>query len=210
MKRFAIMMLLLLAAISSEARSTAEKCVALSNELSERWERPVPCYCGNELSNLEVTPPRGLRLSAVCGLRDSSDRWIDLEKEKASLDHYDRYGGMPDGEIYLSGQIKLTGSAGMEPSDSGDLSFAIECDMPPEPAFLRRFCEFKLGSDADYKKLGGPKPSDEEGMKCWSANVTLKIVDPIVSLGETDSAGTYPRNIVVLRKTKPVFSKCYQ
>ena len=82
--------------------------------------------------------------------------------------------------------------------------------MPLEPAFLRNFCAFKLGSDADYKKLGGPKPSYEEGMKCWWVDVTLKIIDPIVSLDETDSAGTYPRNILILKKTKPVFVKCYE
>jgi hypothetical protein len=98
----------------------------------------------------------------------------------------------------------------MEPSNSGDLSFGRKCEMPQEPAFPRNFCVVKLGSDADYKKLGGPKPSNEEGMKCWSEKVTLKIMDPMVSLGETDSAGTYVRNIVVLKKTKPVFVKCYQ
>lgn len=210
MERLATAVLLLLAAIGAEANPKGNKCATLSAELSKSWERPVPCYCGNELSNLEVTPPRGLRVEAVCGLRDTSDRWIDLAKKKASLDYYDKDGGMPYGEIYLSGQIILTGLAGMEPSNSGDLSFATKCDMPQEPAFLRKFCEFKLGSDADYKKLSGPKPTYDKEFKCWRENVTLKIIDPMVSLGETDSSGTYPRNIVVLKKTKPVFAKCYQ
>ena len=210
MDRLAMTTLLLMAVIGCEAHAKDSKCAALSAALAKAWDKPVPCYCGTELSHLEITPPRGLRVDAVCGLRDPSGRWIELDREKVSLDHYDKQEGMPHGEIYLSGQITLTGSAGMTPSDSGDLSFGTGCEMPKEPAFLRNFCAIKLGSDADYKKLGGPRPSHEEGMKCWSEEVTLKVIDPIVSLDETDGAGTYARDIVVLKKTQPVFVKCYE
>lgn len=210
MKRFTIITFLFLAVANTDAYAKDNKCADLSAKLSKYWNRPVPCYCGAALSNLEITPPRGLRVEAVCGLRDETGRWIDLEKEKASLDHF-KNGNLPDGEVYLSGQITLTGSAGMEPSNSGTLAFGSECDMQKEPVFQKKFfCEFKLGSDADYKKLGGPKPYNDKEFKCWRMNVTIKVIDPVVSLGDTDSAGTYPRNIVVLKKTMPVFYTCYQ
>lgn len=153
MKRFTMITFMLLAAVGLEAHSRGNMCVDLTAKLSKTWQRPIPCYCEKALSNLEITPPRGLRVDAVCGLRDASGRWIDLNKEKASLDQYDKNGGMPMGEVYLSGQITLTGTAVMEPSNSGDLSFGTKCNVSPEPAFLRNFCEFKLGSNADYKKI---------------------------------------------------------
>lgn len=211
MKYFEIVIFLILAAVNTVVYAEGSKCDDLSSELSKRWQRPVPCYCGKSLSNLEVTTPQRLYVEAVCGLRDASGRWIDLAKEHASLDHYDKDGNMPMGTIYLAGQIALTGTAGMVPSDSGTLSFSSKCDMPNEPAFLRNFCEFKLGSDADYNKLGGPKPSYERGMKCWwSLDISINFIDPIVSLDETDGAGTYARNITVIKKSEPVFGACYQ
>ncbi|MCL2075297.1 MAG: hypothetical protein FWH15_02430 [Betaproteobacteria bacterium] len=180
MKFFMIAVLMLFASIGSEAYSEGSKCSALSVEMSASWERHVPCYCGDELSNLEVTLPQGLRVDAVCGLsdlRDSSHRWVDLHKEKASLDYYDEHGYLPNGVIYLSGQITLTGSVSMEPSDSGDLLFSTNCDMPQEPAFLRKFCEFKLDDDSNYKKLGGEPPSYDKEMKCWTVDATLRFID---------------------------------
>ena len=208
MKRFAIIFWMFLATISSVAYSKDDKCAALSAKLSKSYERSVICNCGSELSNLQITPPRGLRVKAAC-LSNSSGRSIDLNKEKISLDYYDKNGNMPMGEIYLTGQLTLTGSATMEPSNAGELEFYTKCDMTDEPVFLGNFCEFKLGSDADYKKLGGPKPSFKESMMCWSNKVTLKVIDPVVNLND-QSTGTYPSNITVLKKTKPVFFKCYQ
>ena len=208
MKLFAIIFWIFLATISSVAYSKDDKCVALSAELSKSYGRPIICNCGSELSNLEITPPRGLRVKAAC-LSNSKGRSIDLNKEKVSLDYYDKKGNMPMGKIYLSGQLTLIGSAAMEPGYGGELGFYTKCDMPNEPAFLRKFCEIKLGKDSDYKKLGGPKPSYKESMTCWSKKVTLKIIDPTVSLDERFE-GTHPSNIVVLKKAKPVFFKCYQ
>ena len=211
MMRLTIALLMFLATIGTVAHSKDNKCAALTAELSKGYGRPVVCNCGSELSNLEITPPRGLRVDAAC-LRDAfTGHWIDLKKEKVSLDYYDKNGNLPMGEIYLSGQMTLKGSASMEPSDAGELSFSTKCNMPNEPAFLTNFCEFKLGSDADYKKLGGPKPRyTTDGKMCWYNNVTLKIINPVVSLNDSDGQGTYPSNIVVLKKTKPVFVKCYQ
>lgn len=208
MKLFAIIFWMFLATISSVAYSKDDKCAALSTELSKSYGRPIICNCGSELSNLQITPPRGLRVKAAC-LSNISGSSIDLNKEKVSLDYYDKNGNMPMGQIYLSGQLTLTGSAAMEPNYGGELGFYTKCDMPNELVFLRKFCEIKLGKDSDYKKLGGPKPSYKENMMCWSNKVTLKIIDPTVSLDERFE-GTHPSNIVVLKKTKPVFFKCYQ
>ena len=209
MKLFEITFWIFLATISSVAYSKDDKCTALSAELSKSYERPVICNCGSELSNLQITPPRGLRVKAAC-LSNSLGGSIDLNKEKVSLDYYDKNGNMAMGEIYLTGRLTINGTARMEPGNAGNLWFSTKCNIPDEPAFLRNFCEFNLGSDADYKKLGGPKPSYKENMKCWSNKVMLKVTDPIVNLIDTDSGGTYPSNIAVLKKTKPVFFKCYQ
>jgi hypothetical protein len=210
MKRFAIIFWMFLAAISSLAYSKNDKCAALSEKLSKSYERSVICNCGSELSNLQITLPRGLRIKAAC-LSNIFGSSIDLKKEKVSLDYYDKSGNMPMGEIYLSGQITLAGSARMEPSEGGDLYFGTKCNIPHEPAFLRNFCQFRLERDADYKKLGVPKPRyTADGMMCWFNKVTLNIINPVVSLNDSEGAGTSPSNIVVLKKTKPVFFKCYQ
>ncbi|MCL2525346.1 MAG: hypothetical protein FWF20_11145 [Betaproteobacteria bacterium] len=208
MKHFMIAALMLLVAIGAGAHSEENKCSTLSAEWS------VPCYCGDELSNLEITLPRGLRVDAVCGL-SGSQGWIDLHKEKASLDHYDEHGNMPQGYIYLSGQITLTGSISMGPNSEYPSFRTSYCNMPQAPAFLREFCDFRfdshaVNSDTIYKKLGRPRSFHEKEMQCWSEEVTLRIIDPFVILEDSCKGGTYPGNIVVLKKTKPVFWKCEQ
>jgi hypothetical protein len=203
--------LIFLVTIGTVAYSKDNKCAALLAELSKSHGESVLCNCGSALSNLQITPPRGLRVDAACLRGASSGSWIDLKKEKVSLDYYDKNGNMPMGEIYLSGQITLTGSASMKPGEGGDLYFGTKCNIPDEPAFLRNFCQFRLERDADYKKLGVPKPRyTTDGMMCWFNKVTLNIINPVVILNDSEGAGTYPNNIVVLKKTKPVFVKCYQ
>lgn len=209
MKHFIVSMFLVLASNFSVA-GTQDKCAAISSDLAKSYGRAVPCYCGNDLSNLEITPPAGLQVYAACDLREGSGRWIDLKKEKASLDYYTKQGDMPNGHIYLTGQIIRTGIVSMEPDNGGELYFTTKCDLPDEPAFIKRFCSFKLGRDADYVELKGPKPSYKPEMKCWSSEATLRIINPIVSIDDSDGAGTSPSKIVALKKTKPVFSKCYE
>src|SRR5437879_6328760 len=85
------------------------------------------CYCGSQLSNLTVTLPPGLRVEAVCGLRfnsSSGPRYIDLAREKLSLDSY-HHGDYPKGHIYLSGtmQTPITGTVTTEEAPAGSLWF---------------------------------------------------------------------------------------
>jgi hypothetical protein len=210
MRHLFIALILSAFAMSVPAKTNGNRCAKLSATLSKAWEKAVPCHCGNTLSNLELTLPSGLRVEAVCGLRDAAGNWIDLAKKKVSLDVFDKQGNMPDGIITLSGQIILAGTAKMEPSYGGDLSFATKCDIPDQPAFLRNFCKFRLENDSDYKKLSGPKPVSGNESACWSKQVTLEIVDPEVHLSESPGAGTYPRSIRVLKSNKLKFAKCYQ
>jgi hypothetical protein len=193
----------------AQTNQSLKSCVALSKKLSDSWQRPVPCFCGKQLANLEITPPQGLQVEAVCGLSDSSGAWIDLTKQRVSLDKYDKQGNSPSGEIYLSGSITLNGTANMEPSNSGDLSFYKKCDDSKMTLFQRKFCDFKLGSDSDYAKFDAPKPVSSHP-KCWRKKAKLRIVDPVVTISDADHAGTYPRDIDVLHSTKTIFYKCYE
>ncbi|MFT3736121.1 MAG: hypothetical protein QM776_14055 [Rhodocyclaceae bacterium] len=97
MKQSVTVTLLVLAVAAPAAYAKQSKCAVLSKRLSESAQTDVPCYCGKALANLEVTVPSGLRVDAVCGLRTVSGRWIDLRKEKASLDRYGKDGSRPAG-----------------------------------------------------------------------------------------------------------------
>lgn len=194
------------------AHADSNECKALSAKLSHNWgwDIPVPCYCGRDLANLELTPPAGTTVKAVCGLRHPDGKLIDLVKEKMSLDRHD---DLPEGSVYLSGQIKYSGAVYFEPGDAGDLVFTTGVTGHPKTPVFRReyFQAIKLGSTGDYRKLGMSNPySEGKPYKCWSKKVTLKIVDPVVHLSATDFGGTYATDIAVLKMSAPKEFKCYQ
>lgn len=198
----------LLFAVVATAQASDESCRKLSAKLTERSGQHIPCHCGRALKNLEVTPPDGTRVEAVCGM-SSAGKPLDLTRQKASLDRYVD-GDLPQGEVHLSGELVLSGFVSYEPSDSGDLMFSIgRVNRVRNPVFRNVFFnEIKLGSDEDYRKLGMPNP-DHGSPKCWSMQATLKIIDPIVRLSDTDFGGTYASGIVVLKKSSKRFFKCY-
>ena len=166
------------------------------------------CYCGSQLSNVTVTLPVGLRLEAVCDLTlrgANSTRIIDLTKEKVSLDAYNNEGNYPKGFIYLSGTMKevLTGTVKVEEGPAGALWFHA-VPAHDRPVFWKHhLSELTLGSDEHYKKLRAPKPGKFQGER-QSAQATIRILNPIVLLGQTDEAGTDADfDVVQISKFKP-------
>ena len=184
-------------------------CGTRSARLSQQAGQHIPCYCGRDLGNLEVTPPVGTRVEAVCALRAGPGKWIDIRTRKASLDR-DVDGNLPQGVIYLSGKLVLSGTAWFEPGNAGELWFSTgRVNRPERPLFRdQAFDKIKLGRDADYQKLGAPKP-DYSFPKCWTMQVTLEIIDPTVTLEDTDFAGTTARDIVVSKRSARRARKCY-
>jgi hypothetical protein len=170
------------------------------------------CYCADELNNLEVTTPTGTKVAAVCSLTGAKGKLIDLTRSKVSLDRFDSTGNYFDGIIYLSGELILSGSVWYEPGDAGDLHFRVDNNnRSTTPVFLNEFFnEIKLESEDVYRKLGAPIPVYGEPPQCWGAQVTLKIIDPVVKLYANDSGGTYGTNIVVLKKSALNKLKCYE
>lgn len=214
MMHITIIFMLGIFAFCCPAHANSSECKELSAKLSQNWgwDVPVQCYCGRELANLEITPPAETKVKAVCGLRDTGGRLINLVKEKASLDRYVD-GNLPQGSLYLSGQITYSGVVSFEPGNAGDLWFNTGVTgQPRTPVFRHEFFEeIKLGSASDYRKLGMSNPySEGKPYKCWSKKVTLKIVDPVVHLSDTDFGGTYATDIVVLKMSASKEFKCYQ
>jgi hypothetical protein len=198
--------------------------------LSSKWGSGATCQCGNVLSNLKVTAPKGFRLKDVCQFRHypfeadlknigpkdrkaslgdsgpSGSYPLDLKHNKASLDESSPSGEYPIGTIYLSGELFLTGTVVVDPSDSGTMFFyptPKQFTFPRETVFAKRFRSFKLGSKEDLKNFNVTK---EMLSRCWEAETKIRLRDIAVELSDSDSAGTYPRKVKVLRVTP--WKKC--
>ena len=195
-----------IALFATPALAEQKLCEALSKSLSELWQYKAACQCGTELSNLEVTLPTGTHLEAVCDLYDSNEKPVDLNKTKISLERYDSSGGYPAiGSIYISGELVLTGTVRIEPSNSGAMWFTPKLlKTPKKSVFTKNFLSsFKIENDVDYKKFGAPGPAH---VTCLTADATIMVRGLEVRLIGNDHRGTYPRYIDVLKVS--VFKKC--
>jgi hypothetical protein len=196
-----------LAALLAHSVALSQTCEPRARQLSEQWQRKVTCNCGPALSRLTVTLPKGLSVSAACGLRKSTaSRDIDLTKESLNMDGYDPSGDYPSGILYLSGMTTLSGSVRVEPGNSGELWF--RADLPitnSRTVFALLLQEFKI-EEKDYGKFG--VTVDLLAKECSIAKAKARFQDFRVVLGETDEAGVYPLSVKVLQlKT---FKKCGQ
>ena len=210
MKPSALVFVIAAIAITATPLLAAQpSCKALSKALSSPAQK-IKCYCGPELSNIELTLPKGLRLRAACGLRDFADTPIDLHSQKISLDRFGESDGRPtypEGFIYLSGSILSSGVIGFEPSQSGDLSFHSSAKNLTATGYFSKgyLSDWKLTPDRDYQQLKISK-SKSEKLACWTTKATIRAHDFEIRLFGTDDAGTYPGRIEVL-KISPI-RKC--
>ncbi len=151
-------LLLVLGLCSFGVQAQPLNCKAQAAKLSTEAGKAVRCFCGNELDNLRLTLPKGLKVAAACGLADARGAAIDLDSQKLSLDAGDKK-TYPSGTIYLSGSVALEGVVTVNPSEAGDMWF----ESAPQTSgseFVRKHLasNIRLGSAEDYRAFKAPKP----------------------------------------------------
>jgi len=186
-----------LAAVANSA--DAQTCPQLSKTLSEGWQRDVPCYCkAEELARVRVKLPKGLKLHAVCALRSSDGRFVNLTHQSVDMNRYDKTGNTLDGEFYLSGALSLSGSIRVEPGNSGDLWFTPDVKLGDSASpFGSQLSEFKLDAESHYRDFKVTPAMLQLG--CSQAKASAIFNGLLVSLGETDFNGAHARKARVLK-----------
>lgn len=212
MKTSAYLLAVSFSIFSVPSLAAPERCKELSETLSASQQSSVVCHCGDELSKLEVTLPKGTHLEAVCGLTSidpntGAGKQIDLNKFNMSLDRYDSSGNLPLGHIYLKGEMVLTGEVKIEPSDAGTVWFYPDnLDFPKKSVFTDKFGVIKIVNEDDYKNLRATKFLSQGG--CWFAKAKIRVIGVEVNLSDTDYEGVYPGKVEVLQVAP--FNSCVQ
>jgi hypothetical protein len=192
---------------STPVLAEKNQCEILFKSYPSSNDPDLVCQCGAELANLEVTIPKGTHLKAVCGGRGSLEKVMDLHNNKITLDEYSSSGGYPEGVIiYISGVLVLTGVVGIEPSNSGLMSFLPNLvKVPKKTVFTKNYLsEIRILSDEDYSKFRAPDLTPS--VSCLTANATIKIYGLEVHLISNDHGGAYVRGLEVLKVSD--FKKC--
>lgn len=188
------------------AQANDSECRSRSALLTQHLGRPVACYCGAELTNIEVTLPKGLVLGRACNLRFPDGRSPDIRKERISLDKYDSSGNTLDGEFLLRGELHLTGYVRYEPSNGGDLWFRPSVPvLKQQTAFEPNFRFFALRQESAYSKFRLSKRLRANSM-CTQAKAEVAFRGFKVLVNESEEAGISPLNIEV--KGVSDFSAC--
>lgn len=179
-------------------RAIGSSCDERAKKLSGLWMHEVACYCSaNELARVHLSLPSGLYLEAVCGLHNAKGESIDLRKHSINMDEYDSTGNSFDGEFHLKGSLVVSGVIRVEPGDAGDLWFTPDRPIGNrETPFGNELQVFKFVDEASSKKFQVTKKM--RSAKCLEAPAKVRFRDILVSRGESDSNGTYPKEVTVL------------
>ena len=161
--------------------------------------------CGKALHNLQATFPPPLKVVAACSLQWSNGEQINLSRQKVSLDQYTN-GDIPQGAVFVTGSVRLSGHFRYEPGDSGDAWFT------PRPALIEKHhkalaakvSSFKFFGDAEMGKFRVPLPRRKSD--CLTSKVTIEIDGIRLIIGQSDEAGAYPINFKVVERSG--FKKC--
>jgi hypothetical protein len=146
-----------------------------------------------------------MKLVAACGLRWSNGKPINLARQKISLNQFTN-GDIPQGEVFVTGRVKMSGQFLYEPGNAGDAWFT------PRPALVaRRFAalsdvlsELKFAGEPEISQFSIPRYWHNTG--CFTANAVIEVDGMRLLLGGNDEAGAYPLKFKVLRLTG--FQKC--
>lgn len=188
------------------AQAFASECQTRSDLLTQHYGRPVSCYCGSELTNIEVTLPKGLVLTRACNLRFPDGHSPDILKEHISLDSYDSSGNSLDGEFLLKGKLRLIGYVRYEPSDGGDLWFRPSIPvLTKQTAFEPNFRIFALRQEDAYSKFRISKHVRTNSL-CSQAKAEVVFRGFAVVVNDSDEAGISPLGIKV--KSVSGFTPC--
>lgn len=182
----------------------ATSCAKFINAVAPS-SSPEACVCDESLRNLQASFPIPMKIVAACGLRWSNDMPISLARQKISLDQFTN-GDIPQGEVFVTGRVKMSGQFFYEPGNAGDAWFT------PRPALVaRRFAalsdvltELKIAGESEISQLGIPRYWRSTG--CFTANAVIEVDGMRVLLGGNDEAGAYPLKFKVLRLSG--FQKC--
>ena len=186
--------------ITSQAFSREDNCPTFPS-----YYDPKHCNCGEQLNNLKVTLPKGLKVLSSCLYdysRPVSDRRIDLSKETASLNEY-KNGEIPEGTIYLSGNLSIDGEIYYEPGNSGDYFFIPFWNFQARTPINSLIGDFKfLNNDLPINIKVKDNKVDSE---CLKASARININGLRVLIGQSDEAGAYPFKTKLLNigKYKP-------
>jgi hypothetical protein len=161
-----------------------------------------PCACGAALSNVKVTPPKGMKLVAVCGLLESgTGRSIDLTKERVSLDSPASSVDFSLASLYFAGTIEVSGEVRVSPGDSGFLWFKLDFPLASADSFIAKsyYGQLKLDSEIKRRPFGLPATlSDPKWFQCAKAKGRIQVSGVIVDLSGTGSGGTHSVGLKVL------------
>jgi len=178
-----------------------DSCAKLSKSLSKLYERNTVCQCGNELKNLIVSLPKGIKVHAVCGLKNNQGT-VDLRIQKAFLDNYSSSGNYYQGDIYLSGNLVISGNVTASPEeDSPEFTFA-----PDKPILSNKtvFSNYLHNFAVDGEVFNAPMNLGTNSSECWIAKSVVRISGLKVSF--FDSGYTEPLGLKVLKLSK--YKKC--
>jgi hypothetical protein len=186
--------------VSSQVFSRDDTCPTIPSYYDSEH-----CNCGEQLNNLEVTLPKGLKVLSSC-LYDYSrpvpERRIDLSKETVSLNEY-KNGEIPEGTLYLTANLIISGEIYYEPGQSGDYWFLPRWNFRERTPINDLLGDFKFLDDDLPLNIKIEKSMVDS--ECLKASARIKINGLRILIGQSDEAGTYPfkTKILSIGKYKP-------
>lgn len=156
------------------------------------------CYCGESLKNLEITIPKGTRLTSACFEGFNPTGMIDLHNKKLSLDRYDDYGNFPRGKLFLEGSLTVPGVLMVNEEPGGVLWFSPEWEFSSVKTPISiEMSIFKFkGEESIFPAFNVDTDLISKG--CSFAPVKIQVGGFLVFIFDTDEGGTYPYDVNVL------------
>jgi hypothetical protein len=191
-----LLLLLSVAFFSTLAR--AEGCPTLPRQL--QYSSSVPksegFECGINLKNvtISIAEPFRLRAAALHWPVSAQNRLIDLSKEKVSFDSYSKNGGLPHGQMLLSGNVSIRVKLVFDPGESGELEAALPESIGIKGPAKNLLKSLKLSKTHSDKELRVPSKllSRPSSLKCWTAIATIDLKNIWFTIADSDDAGAYP------------------
>lgn len=154
-----------------------------------------------ELSHVNVRLSGDFKLACVAltNMTANGSEPIDFVHTRFSLENPPS-GWYLNGRILLKGQAELTGTVNYDPGPAGGLRFGPDTApiAPPESAIASYAAELKLPTDdGNHAPPQYRVPASVRGT-CWSAIARIRVKGIDILLGDSDEAGAYPVQYVVV------------
>ncbi len=164
------------------------------------------CQCGDALANARLTPPKGLRLVAACGLTWGHEKKIDLSTTRIELNTYTQ-GDYPLGTLYLAGPIELRGTAWVAPEEDSDsehgpgAGFSVHWPArETQTAFLHLIGDlsFQDGTTEKALRMDRALSGKLAGKRCAIADARIRVQGLMLTNDDSDAQGAYALGVKVL------------